>query len=60
MNNFPVFVVIVDAGVFGLSIAIAINHHYPDISITVIDRHTPPVPDGSRVDTSRIVRPGMF
>lgn len=49
MNNFPVFVV--DAGVF---------HHYPDISITVIDRHTPPVPDGSRVDTSRIVRPGIF
>ncbi|THX46032.1 fructosyl amino acid oxidase [Aureobasidium pullulans] len=49
-------IVIVGAGVFGLSTALELSRRgYTDI--TVLDRHTPPVPDGSSVDISRITRP---
>ncbi|OHW97123.1 FAD dependent oxidoreductase [Colletotrichum incanum] len=50
----PVF--IVGAGVFGLSLAyeLAANRGYT--SVTVLDRFLPPVPDGSSVDVSRIIR----
>lgn len=48
-------VVIVGAGVFGLSTALELrNRGYKDI--TVLDRLAPPVPDGSSNDISRIVR----
>ncbi|KAK2006715.1 FAD dependent oxidoreductase [Colletotrichum eremochloae] len=49
-------VLIVGAGVFGLSLAyeLATNRGYT--SITVLDRFLPPVPDGSSVDVSRIIR----
>ena len=57
-EKFPTTVVIVGAGVFGLSTALAISRRHPDTQVTVIDRHTPPVPDGTSVDTSRILRPG--
>ncbi|KAF2717806.1 FAD dependent oxidoreductase [Polychaeton citri CBS 116435] len=48
-------IVIVGAGVFGLSIADELaNRGY--INITILDRFSPPVPDGSSVDISRIIR----
>lgn len=49
-------VVIVGAGVFGLSTARELsNRGYKNI--TVLDRYPPPVPDGTSVDISRIIRP---
>lgn len=48
-------VLIIGAGVFGLSMAYELSlrgHH----NITVLDRALPPVPDGSSVDISRIIR----
>lgn len=56
-ENFPDSVIIVGAGVFGLSTALAIARRYPSTKVTVIDRYTPPVPDGTSVDTSKILRP---
>jgi len=49
-------VLIVGAGVFGLSLAyeLAANRGYT--KITVLDRYPPPVPDGSSTDISRIIR----
>ena len=48
-------VVIVGAGVFGLSLALELKQRgYQDV--TVLDRYTPPVPDGSSVDISRVIR----
>ncbi|WQF88610.1 Putative FAD dependent oxidoreductase, FAD/NAD(P)-binding domain superfamily, MTOX family [Colletotrichum destructivum] len=49
-------VLIVGAGVFGLSLAheLAANRGYT--SVTILDRFLPPVPDGSSVDVSRIIR----
>ncbi|KAH6644386.1 FAD dependent oxidoreductase [Boeremia exigua] len=48
-------IVIIGAGVFGLSTAVSLSEQgYKDI--TVLDRHVPPVPDGSSVDISRIIR----
>lgn len=49
-------IVIVGAGIFGLSTAIALARRYPDRAIHVIDRFEPPVPDGSSVDTTRCIR----
>ncbi|KAF4993082.1 hypothetical protein FGRMN_6697 [Fusarium graminum] len=48
-------IVIIGAGVFGLTTAkqLALDGHQ---NITVIDRHMPPVPDGSSSDISRIIR----
>ncbi|PYH43003.1 NAD(P)/FAD-dependent oxidoreductase [Aspergillus saccharolyticus JOP 1030-1] len=48
-------IVIVGAGVFGLSTALSLaqdGYH----SITVLDRSMPPVPDGSSNDISRVIR----
>ena len=48
-------VIIVGAGVFGLTLARELcQRGY--IRVTVLDRHLPPVPDGSSVDISRIIR----
>ncbi|KAI0025616.1 FAD dependent oxidoreductase [Xylariomycetidae sp. FL0641] len=48
-------IVIVGAGVFGLSLALELcKRGYRNV--TVLDRSRPPVPDGSSVDISRIVR----
>jgi sarcosine oxidase/L-pipecolate oxidase len=48
-------VVIIGAGVFGLSTALELKLRGYE-SVTVIDRYMPPVPDGSSVDISRIIR----
>jgi sarcosine oxidase / L-pipecolate oxidase len=46
---------IVGAGVFGLTTALELrNRGYTNIS--VLDRYLPPVPDGSSVDISRVIR----
>lgn len=48
-------ILIVGSGVFGLSMALELRvRGYSDI--TVLDRMLPPVPDGSSVDVSRIIR----
>lgn len=41
----------------GLSTTLEISRKYPTTQVTVIDRLTPPVADGTSVDTSRIIRP---
>ncbi|KAI7763273.1 hypothetical protein LZL87_012890 [Fusarium oxysporum] len=48
-------IVIIGAGLFGLTTAkqLALEGHQ---NITVIDRHMPPVPDGSSSDISRVIR----
>lgn len=49
-------ITIVGAGVFGLATALELARRgYTDIRI--LDRNLPPVPDGSSVDISRVVRP---
>ena len=58
VEHFPDTVIIVGAGVFGLSTALAIARRYPSTKVTVIERYTPPVQDGTSVDTSKILRPG--
>ena len=57
-STVPNTVIIIGAGVFGLSTALAIAKRYPSTAITVVDRLTPPVPDGTSVDTTRCVRSG--
>ncbi|KAF2123430.1 fructosyl amine: oxygen oxidoreductase [Dothidotthia symphoricarpi CBS 119687] len=48
-------IIIVGAGVFGLSAALELTRKgYKNIAI--LDRHVPPVPDGSSVDISRVIR----
>ena len=48
-------IIIVGAGVFGLTLARELcQRGY--VRVTVLDRHLPPVPDGSSVDLSRIIR----
>ncbi|KAK2000280.1 FAD dependent oxidoreductase [Colletotrichum falcatum] len=49
-------VLIVGAGVFGLSLANELAAKRGYTSVTVLDRFPPPVPDGSSVDVSRIIR----
>ncbi|KAM9883594.1 hypothetical protein VDGE_08214 [Verticillium dahliae] len=49
-------VLIIGAGVFGLSLAYELKARRGYDSVTVLDRHLPPVPDGSSVDISRIIR----
>lgn len=49
-------IVVVGAGVFGLSIALELRQRGYD-NITVIDRMLPPVADGSSNDANRIIRP---
>ncbi|KAH8435218.1 NAD(P)/FAD-dependent oxidoreductase [Aspergillus melleus] len=48
-------ILIVGAGVFGLSTALELTRR-GYTNITVLDRFAPPVPDGSSVDISRIIR----
>ncbi|KAL4864018.1 hypothetical protein BDV12DRAFT_206041 [Aspergillus spectabilis] len=48
-------IVIVGAGVFGLSTALNLAEN-GFTSVTVLDRSMPPVPDGSSVDISRVIR----
>lgn len=48
-------IIIVGAGVFGLTTALDLRRRgYEDV--TVLDRMTPPVPDGSSCDISRVIR----
>ncbi|KAG9853652.1 fructosyl amino acid oxidase, partial [Aureobasidium melanogenum] len=49
-------ILIIGAGVFGLSTALELTRRGYS-NVIVLDRHVPPVPDGSSVDISRIVRP---
>ncbi|GJC92677.1 Fructosyl amino acid [Colletotrichum higginsianum IMI 349063] len=49
-------IVVVGAGVFGLSIALELRQR-GHTNITVIDRMLPPVADGSSNDANRIIRP---
>ncbi|CAG88680.1 DEHA2F00396p [Debaryomyces hansenii CBS767] len=49
-------IIIVGAGIFGLSTAIALAERYANRTIHVVDRFEPPVPDGSSVDTTRCIR----
>ncbi|KAL1979787.1 hypothetical protein VTN96DRAFT_5194 [Rasamsonia emersonii] len=56
MATFPSTVIIVGAGIFGLSTALAVSRRHPGCSVTVVDRLTPPVEDGSSVDTTRCIR----
>lgn len=48
-------IVIVGAGVFGLSTALELRKRGYR-RVTVVDRFLPPVPDGSSVDISRVIR----
>ncbi|KAF7515178.1 hypothetical protein PCG10_003566 [Penicillium crustosum] len=48
-------ILIIGAGVFGLSTALELTKR-GYTKITVLDRHVPPVVDGSSVDISRIIR----
>lgn len=55
MHNRSEPVLIVGAGVFGLSTALNLaSRGYSNV--TVLDRAPPPVPDGSSVDVSRVIR----
>ncbi|KAM5385688.1 hypothetical protein ACJZ2D_000887 [Fusarium nematophilum] len=53
---FPASVIIIGAGVFGLSTALAISNRHSPTQVTVIDRLTPPAEDGTSVDTTRCIR----
>ncbi|OQE28141.1 hypothetical protein PENFLA_c005G06689 [Penicillium flavigenum] len=48
-------ILIIGAGAFGLSTALELSSR-GYTNITVLDRYPPPVPDGSSVDISRIIR----
>ncbi|KAE8149756.1 FAD dependent oxidoreductase [Aspergillus avenaceus] len=48
-------ILIVGAGAFGLSTALELTSR-GYTNITVLDRYSPPVPDGSSVDVSRVIR----
>lgn len=54
----PRSIIIVGSGVFGLSTAYSLsqNPSYSSTKITVLDRSPFPSPDGSSIDTSRIIR----
>jgi sarcosine oxidase / L-pipecolate oxidase len=47
---------IIGAGVFGLSLALELKQERGYKNITVIDRYMPPAVDGSSVDISRVIR----
>ena len=57
-NGVPDSVIIIGAGIFGLSTALALAARYPSTHVTVVDRMTPPVTDGTSVDTTRCIRSG--
>ncbi|TAQ87172.1 hypothetical protein B7494_g4486 [Chlorociboria aeruginascens] len=54
----PKSILIIGSGVFGLSTTLALTENplYKYTSITVVDRSPFPAPDGSSIDSSRIVR----
>lgn len=52
-EEFPLSLIIVGAGIFGLSTALAVARRSPATKVTLIDRLTPPVEDGTSVDTTR-------
>ena len=58
-DPFPESIIIVGAGIFGLSTALATARRHPSTQVTIIDRLTPPVKDGTSVDTTRCIRSGM-
>lgn len=49
---------IIGAGVFGLSTALAVARRKPQAVVTIVDRVMPPVLDGASVDTTRCIRAG--
>lgn len=49
-------IIIIGAGVFGLSLAYELAGTRGYTNVTVVDRFLAPVPDGSSVDISRVVR----
>lgn len=59
-QSFPSSLIIIGAGIFGLSTALAVARRYPSTNIIVVDRLTPPVLDGTSVDTTRCIRAGML
>lgn len=52
-------IIIIGAGIFGLSAAPTISRCHPNYRITVIDRPTP-VEDGTRVDSTHCIRADML
>ncbi|KAI9803036.1 MAG: hypothetical protein M1825_002271 [Sarcosagium campestre] len=54
----PSTILIIGGGVFGLSTALALTRRarYANCQITILDRSPIPAPDGSSVDSSRIIR----
>lgn len=54
--SLPEEVVIIGAGVFGLSTALALAKQSPSTKVHVVDRFQPPVPDGTSTDTTRCLR----
>jgi sarcosine oxidase / L-pipecolate oxidase len=54
----PSSILIIGSGVFGLSTALALSTRpsFKNTSITLLDRSPFPSPDGSSIDTSRIIR----
>lgn len=58
MDHSPKSILIVGSGVFGLATALALTQRpsFSSSTITVLDRSPFPSPDGSSIDTSRIIR----
>ncbi|KAH7088274.1 FAD dependent oxidoreductase [Paraphoma chrysanthemicola] len=58
-STIPSSILVVGSGAFGLSTAWALcqRAEYKNTAITVVDRQPFPTPDGSSIDTSRIIRP---
>jgi sarcosine oxidase/L-pipecolate oxidase len=54
LNDAPL--IIVGAGVFCLGLAYELAAVRGYFNVTVLDRFAPPVPDGSSVDVSRLIR----
>lgn len=59
-EKLPSSLIIVGAGIFGLSTALAVARRFPSTEVTIIDRLIPPVEDGTSVDTTRCIRAGIF
>ncbi|KAF2813904.1 sarcosine oxidase [Mytilinidion resinicola] len=57
-SKIPSSILIIGSGVFGLSTAyeLCLNPAFKDTSITLVERRPFPAPDGSSIDSSRIVR----
>ncbi len=57
-SSSPASILIIGSGVFGLSTALSLARRpqYSHTNITILDRSQFPSPDGSSIDTSRIIR----